>query len=88
MEEKIKKQYLLLLTEIIAKEAVVFGSDIVILKARSAGLIIDNAGNVTDIKGNASEALKKLIDEYIDLSGQIAKDIILPIFEKYPLINI
>jgi hypothetical protein len=89
MEEELKKQYLFLLSEIIAKEAVVFGYDIVALKARSlGGLVLDDNGIVVSIKGDATEVTEKLVNGYIDLAGQIAKDIILPIFTKYPLIKI
>jgi hypothetical protein len=87
MEEN-KKQYLLLLSEIIAKEAVILGPDMAILKARSAaGLSVDNNGNVTDIDGDAAEALQELTDGYAELSGQAAKDVIDSIFIKYPQIH-
>ena len=88
MAEDSRKQYLSLLTEIIAKEAVVLGPDIAILKARSvAGLIVDNKGNVTDIKGDMPQTLLKLVDGYMELSGRIVKNTIDPIFEKYPQIK-
>jgi len=87
MEEN-KKQYLSLLSEIIAKEAVVLGPDIAIFKARRvAGLIINNKGQATDIKGDAIQTLQKLVDGYAELSGQAAKNILDPIFTKYPQIK-
>jgi len=87
MEEN-KKQYLSLLSEIIAKEIVVLGPDMAILKAHSVdGLIVDNNGNVTDITGFVADAVKKLVDAYVELSGQATKNIIDSIFEKYPQIR-
>ena len=84
MEED-KKQYLSLLTEIIAKQAIILGPDIAILKARNVGGIeVDNKGNVTDIKGEPAEVVQKLVDEYVELSGQIIKSALGSIFTKYP----
>ena len=82
-------QYQLLMSEIIAQAAVILGPDIAVLKARNvAELVIDNRGKVLDIKGEPSEVLQKLIDEYIALSGLIVKNAMKPIFEKYPSITI
>ena len=86
--EEIKKQYLSLLSEIIAKETVILGPDITILKARSiAGLVVDDKGNVIDIKGDVRQTLQKLVDVYVELSGQFIKSAIDPIFTKYPQIK-
>jgi len=83
-----KKQYLLLLSEIIAKEAIIFGPDMAILKARRvASLVIDNNGNVIDIKGYSADAAQELVNEYIKLSEQAVKDVINQVFIKYPQIK-
>jgi len=83
-----KNQYLSLLTEIIAKQAVILGPDIAIVKARNVGgLTVDDAGNVTSIDGNPGEVVQKLIDEYVELSGQIIKSALGFIFTKYPNIK-
>jgi len=83
MEEK--NQYISLISEIIAKQAVILGPDIAILKARNVlGLAIDDNGKVTDIKGDPSDAVEQLIDEYVQLSGQIVKSALSSIFTKYP----
>lgn len=88
MTEDSRKQYLSLLSEIIAKEAIVLGPDMAILRAKGVeGLIVDNNGKVTDIKGDMDQTLMKLVDGYVELSGQIAKNIIDPIFENYPQIK-
>lgn len=83
-----KAQYLGLLSEIIGKQAIILGPDIAILKARSVeGLIIDDSGKVTDIKGDPAQAVEKLIDSYVELSGMIVKSALSSIFTKYPQIK-
>ncbi len=80
-----KNQYISLISEIIEKQAVILGPDIAILKARNVlGLEIDGTGKVTDLKGNPSDIVQQLIDEYVQLSGQIVKGALGSIFTKYP----
>jgi len=80
-----KKQYLLLLSEIIAKMAVIFGSDVAISKAQSVdGIILDNKGNVIEIKGYTIDKVEELVNNYVRLSDVTVKKIIDSIFEKYP----
>jgi hypothetical protein len=80
-----KNQYISLISEIIAKQAVILGPDIAILKARNvSGLVIDGNGKVTEIKGNPSDVVEQLIDEYVQLSGQIVKSAMTSVFTKYP----
>ena len=80
-----KNQYASLISEIIAKQAVILGPDIAILKARNVlGLMIDDRGKVIDIKGNPADVVEQLIDEYVQLSGQIVKIALSSIFTKYP----
>jgi hypothetical protein len=87
MEEN-KKQYLLLMSEIIAKQAIILGPNMAILKARGVeGLVVDNKGNASDIKGDAGLTLQKLVEGYVELSGTAAKTAIDPIFTKYPQIK-
>ncbi len=83
MEEK--ERYKSLMSEVIAKQAVILGPEIAVLKARNvSGFTVDDNGVVTDITGDASQILKKLVDEYISLSGEIVKNVMKPIFDKYP----
>jgi len=78
-------QYAAIISEIIAKQAVILGPDIAILKARNvSGLVIDIQGKVTEIKGDPATALQKLVNEYVELSGMIVKNTLGSIFEKYP----
>ncbi|MBI4363266.1 MAG: hypothetical protein HY545_00250 [Candidatus Doudnabacteria bacterium] len=83
------EDYKNLINDIIAKQTVVLGSDIVLLKAKNvSGLALDSSGKVISLSGNPQEILQKLIDEYVTLSGQIVKNILTPILEKYPDIKI
>ena len=82
-----KKQYLQLMSEIIAKQAVILGPDAAILKAKKAGVITDHKGNVTDVEGDAFQTFKQLVDGYKELLGQTAENVINPILEKYPQIK-
>jgi hypothetical protein len=82
------EEYKALITEIIEKQAVILGPDIAILKARSVpGLKVSDDGKVTDIQADAKETVQKLIDEYVDLSGQIIKGALASVFTKYPSLN-
>jgi hypothetical protein len=80
-----KNQYVSLISEIIEKQAVILGPDIALLKARNVlGLVIDGNGKVVDVKGNPADVVQQLIDEYVQLSGQIVKSALTSIFTKYP----
>lgn len=80
-----KQQYLSLLSEIIAKQSIILGPGMAILKARSVqGIIIDDFGKVTEINGDPAEMVQKLVDQYVELSGQIVKSALSSIFIKYP----
>jgi hypothetical protein len=83
-----KTQYMALTSEIIAKQAVILGPDIAILKARSVGgLMVSDDGKVTDIKGDPKNILQELVNTYVELSGMIVKNALGSIFEKYPSIK-
>ena len=84
-----KEQYKNLLTEIIAKQSIILGPFIAVLKARNVPeLSVSDDGKVTDVRGNLSDALQKLIDEYVSLAGQIVKNALGSVFAKYPSIKI
>ena len=78
-----------LISEIIKKQTVILGPEIAILKARSVqGLMVDNDGKVTGVGDNPKETLQNLVDQYVELSGQIVKNALGSIFAKYPDLNI
>jgi hypothetical protein len=84
-----KEQYTALINEIIQKQSVILGPQIAVLKARSVPeLNVSDEGKVTDINDDPGIALKKLIDQYVELSGQIVKNALGPVFAKYPSINV
>ena len=83
-----KEQYQNLMSEIIAKQAVILGPDIAVLKARNVrALEIDPSGKVVNISGDPRETLQSLVNEYVNLSGLIVKNALGSIFEKYPMIK-
>ncbi len=79
-----QEQYTALLTEVIAKQAVILGPDIAVLKARSiGGITVEDSGKVISIEGDPGQAVQKLVDAYVDLSGQIVKSALGSVFSKY-----
>ncbi|OIP97713.1 hypothetical protein COT69_03085 [candidate division WWE3 bacterium CG09_land_8_20_14_0_10_39_24] len=77
--------YKKVITELIQKQIIVLGSDIALLKAKSIkGLAVNERGEVTDLKGNSKEILQRLADEYMALSGQVFKSILMLVLQKYP----
>jgi len=81
--------YTNLINEILDKQSVILGRDIVVLKANNvAGLKLTADGKVDRIEGDPQAILQKLVDEYIALSGQIVKNILSPVFAKYPEIKV
>ncbi len=83
-----KTRYIAIISEIIARQSIILGPDIAILKARSVvGLIVNNEGVVTDIKGDGNIILQQLVNTYVELSGMIVKNALGSIFDKYPDIN-
>ncbi|HTL39505.1 MAG TPA: hypothetical protein VL306_01710 [Methylomirabilota bacterium] len=78
-----------LINDIVAKQMVILGPDIVLLKARNvAGLKLDPSGKVESLDGDPQQILQSLVSEYIALSGQIVKNILTPVFAKYPQIQV
>ena len=82
------EQYKAMMAEIIAKQSVILGPDMAIARARKVVEIeMSPDGKVTGVKGDPADALEKLIDSYVELSGQIVKNALGPIFTKYPSIK-
>lgn len=82
------EQYKAVMSEIIAKQSVILGPDMAIMRAKKVeGIDVSEKGEVVEIKGDPAVALKRLIDTYVELSGQIVKNALGPIFMKYPEIK-
>ncbi len=80
--------HIALANEIIAKQADILGPEIATLKARNVkGLEMDDKGVVTAISGDPEGTINALVGVYIELSGNIVKNILSPIFLKYPNIS-
>ncbi|HYE22026.1 MAG TPA: hypothetical protein VD998_00370, partial [Verrucomicrobiae bacterium] len=78
-----------LINDIVAKQTLILGPDIVMLKAKNVpGLKLGDNGQVESITGDPQVVLQNLVDEYISLSGQIVKNILNPVFAKYPDIKV
>lgn len=80
-----EEQYKAVISEIIAKQSLILGPEMAIMRAKKIeALDISPKGEVVSIKGDPAEALKKLVDIYVELSGQIVRNALTPIFIKYP----
>jgi len=83
------ENYKNLINDILAKQTLILGPDIVLLKARNvAGLRVSDAGRVEDISGDPQKILQDLVNEYIALSGEIVKTTLSAVFAKYPDIKV
>jgi len=81
--------YINLINDIIAKQTLILGPDIVLLKARNvAGLRVGDDGLVEGIDGDPEKVLMDLVNQYIALSGQIVKNTLTTVFAKYPDIKV
>ena len=80
-----EEQYRAVISEIIAKQSLILGPEMAIMRAKKIQeLEISAQGEIVSIKGDPAEALKKLVDIYVELSGQIVRNALTPIFIKYP----
>lgn len=83
------QDYKELLAEIIQKQIVILGPAIAVMKARNIpGLKVSDDGTVTGIEGDSRVVVKKLIEEYVALSGLIVKKAMEPLLEKYPSVKL
>lgn len=83
------EDYKKLLSEIIHKQMDVLGPEIAIQKARSiSALKVSDDGQASHLSGDPAKALQDLVNVYISLSGEIVKNILTPVFEKYPEIKL
>jgi len=77
--------FLNLLTDIIQKQIVILGRDVVLRKARSIGKItIDDTGAVTAVEGEAKVYLKSLIVSLAEISPESIRKTIEPMVSGNP----
>lgn len=84
------EDYKKLIEEIVSKQMDILGPEIAVRKAQNVpGLKLSDAGEVQSVdEANPQAVLQKLVDEYIALSGAIVKNILDPVFAKYPDIKL
>ena len=82
--------YRKLIEEIVGKQMDILGPDIALRKAKNIpGLELDDKGHILRLdESDFQNILQKLVDEYIALSGAIVKNILDPVFAKYPGIKL
>jgi hypothetical protein len=72
--------YQTLLTEILQKQAVIFGPTITFAKARNIhGITIANDGSVSSVTGDPQQITKELQEQFGELSGFVVKKTIDPL---------
>ena len=82
------EEYAKMLTDLIQKQMLVLGPNIALDKARKiAGLSLSADGRVLSITGDPQTVLRGVANEYMALSGQIAKMTLDTLLEKYPLVK-
>lgn len=88
MDEQEKEEYKRLMVEIISKQSIILGPEIAIMRARGVkNITVNEKGEVENIEGNYKEALQNLINQYVELSGEIVKATLGSIFQKYPTLD-
>lgn len=84
-----EEEYKNLITEIVRKQMDILGPEMAVRKAGNvAGLSVNEDGSVKTISGDPQAVLQNLVNEYILLSGEIVKNILGPVFAKYPDIKL
>ena len=80
-----------LINDILTKQILILGPDIVLMKARNVlGLKLNDAGKVSSISGDPQQVLQNLKERnYMQLSGQIVKNILKSgVCEAHPHIKV
>jgi hypothetical protein len=81
--------YKTILSEVIAKQAIILGKEMALMRARNVDtLMVDDDGSVLEISGDPEQALRRLVDEYVALSGEIVQSALASIFVKYPQLKV
>lgn len=79
------QDYKQLLTDVIKKQIVILGPQITLAKARNVkGLTISEDGTVVEMQGSPQELIQSLIDQFVQLSGEIVKKTMEPLLSGYP----
>lgn len=85
MQPNNPQDYKKLLTDVIKKQIVILGPQITLVKARNVkGLTIADDGTVTEMQGSPQEMIQALIDQFVQLSGEIVRKTMEPLLTAYP----
>ena len=80
-----KEEYKKLITEFIQKQMVVLGPNIALDKAKKVpGLSVSESGSVLELSGDPKMVLRAVTNEYVELSGSVAKQSLELLMQKYP----
>ncbi len=83
------EDYKKILTSFIQKQMLILGPNIALDKARSVtGIKVGDDGSILSMEGDGQMLLKSLFDQYVSLSGEVAKMVINSILQKYPGISV
>lgn len=78
-----------LINEILRKQTDILGAEIALrIAGKVEGLRIGKDGQVADVGRDPQEVLRQLVNGYVALSGEIVKNILSPVFAKYPTIKL
>lgn len=84
MQPQADPNYEKLLTEVIQKQMVILGPDITLAKARNVkGLNVGENGTVTSIQGDPKILIQSLVDQFVQLSGQIVEQTMEPLLSLH-----
>lgn len=79
------QDYKKVLTDVIKKQIVILGPAITLAKARNVkGLTVADDGTVTAVQGQPQELIQALIDQFVQLSGEIVRKTMEPLLSAYP----
>jgi hypothetical protein len=80
--EQTARNYIQLLTELIQKQIVILGPEITLARVRKVqGVIVADDGTVTDITGDPQLITQQVIDQFVQLSGDIVRQTMAPLIE-------
>ncbi len=75
-----QQDYKNLLTEVIKKQILILGPQIVVAKVRSvSGIQVDDNGVVLEVTGDPQKIIQDLINQFVSLSGEIVKKTMEPL---------
>ena len=82
------EDYKNIITDLVKKQIIMVGPNVALSVARKVAEVkIEDDGTVTEINGDPQAAMENVTNQYMNLSGQIARVTLKTILEKYPNIK-